>query len=108
MRLPDSLAGLFRNYGFDALDDERHRGLIVRTVLARGTWEQILWLFRRYGRDGVREVFVEDYYGPRTLPDATRRLWELMFIEQPPPDDPHPAARWRCRRAVVTNRGPER
>ncbi|MGE5586235.1 MAG: DUF6922 domain-containing protein [Bacillota bacterium] len=73
----------------DALDDERHRGLIVRTVLARAMWEQMLWLFRRYGRDGVR--------------------WELMFIEQPLPEDPHPAAgRWRCRRPVVTNRGPER
>jgi len=108
MRLPDSLAGLFRNYGFDALDDERHRGLIVRTVLAYGTWGQILWLFRRYGRDVVKEIFVEDYYGLRTLPDATRNLWELVFIDHPSRDDPHPAARWRCRRAVVANRREDR
>lgn len=98
MRLPGSFSGLFRNYDFSALDDDRHRRLIVKTVLERGTWEQILWLFQHYGRDRVREVFLDDYYGLQTLPETTRRLWELLFIEEPPPEDPHPASKWRCRR----------
>lgn len=98
MRLPDSFARLFKNYDFAAIDDERHRRLIITTVLAHGTWEQILWLFQHYGKDGVREVFTDDYYGSRTLPESTRNLWELLFIEKPLKEDSGPAARWRCRR----------
>ncbi len=100
MKLPDCFASLFQNYDFDIIDDERHRSLVIKTVLAQGTWEQILWLFRHYGREKVREVFVEDYYGLQTLPESTRKLWELLFIDEPLPDDPHPLAKWRCRRLV--------
>lgn len=106
MRLPAALAHLFRNYVFDTLDDQRHAGLVIRTVLAYGEWEEILWLFRHYGREKVKQVFLDDYYGLRSLPAATRSLWETLFV----PDSLTPAKkaggsapstrveRWRVRR----------
>ncbi len=109
MKLPESFARLFRNYNFEELDDEKHSKLIVKTVLSYGEWEQILWLFRRYGREKIREIFLEDYYGLCTLPEATRALWELLFVTATPdqlrPPRSHlstprkgPAAKWRgCR-----------
>ena len=51
MKLPGSFADLFKNYVFEPVDDEKHAALVIKTVLSRGTWEQITWLFRRYGRD---------------------------------------------------------
>lgn len=103
MKLPDSFAGLFRNYIFETIDDERHHKLIIKTVLAHGTWEQIMWLFRHYGREKVKAVFLDDYHGLRTLPDVTLKLWELLFADKPLPEDGDPAAKWRCRRIVASS-----
>lgn len=41
MPLPDFLAGLFRNYRRETIDLEKHCRMVVKTVLARGTWEQV-------------------------------------------------------------------
>ena len=97
MRPPESLASLFRNYRFRDLDLERDRELIVRTVLARGTWEQIRWLWTRYGPEVIKDVFLKDYYGLRTMPAPTRRLWELLFVTEPLPEEVG-AQKWMCRR----------
>ncbi len=98
MKLPDSLSSLFKNYVFESIDDEKHSALVIKTVLSRGSWEQIMWLFQHYGREEVGEVFLDDYYGLRTFPESTRRLWELLFVEQPTRDGSDGASRWRCRR----------
>lgn len=98
MKLPDDLASFFSNYDADTLDLENQPPLIIKTVLARGTWEQILWLFKYYGYHRVREVFREDYYGLRSLPEPTLRLWELLFISDPLPWEEITKTRWRCRR----------
>lgn len=98
MKLPPSLGHLFKNYVLDSIDDVKHRKLIIETVLAYGNWEETMWLFRHYGRDTVGEVFLEDYHGLRSLPEATRKLWELLFVENPLPEDADPVAKWRCRR----------
>lgn len=105
MRLPDFFTDLFRNYDFDTIDDEKHYKMIIKTVLSRGTLEQITWLFQHYGKGKVREVFREDYYGLRTLPEATRSLWELAFIEKPLQEDNSRASRWRWRRLSRTETG---
>jgi len=45
MRLPEDFKPLFRNYNFEILDTEKHKELIIKTVLAMGSWEKIEWLF---------------------------------------------------------------
>lgn len=102
MSLPGFLHPLFHNYEPEAIDPDRHAGLVIRTVLAAGTWEQVLWLFRRYGKERVREVFLKDCRGLRTLPEPTRRLWSLVFLGSTHAcegnEDYH--AHWQWRRGV--------
>lgn len=104
---------MFHSYEPSSIDLDRHAGLIIRTVLASGTWEQVLWLFREYGWERVKEVVLADHHGLRTLPEPTRRLWLAVFSEpgQPPdPGRPHPgddegqdrAERWGPRRYPKT------
>lgn len=98
MRMPEALASLFPNYDIETLDLESQAPLIIRTVLARGSWDQIMWLFERYGYTKVQEIFREDYYGLRSLPEPTLRLWELVFIDEPLSQEEMRRTRWRCRR----------
>lgn len=106
--LPADLVPLFYRYDPATIDPERDAGLIIRTVLAEGTWDQILWLFRRYGHDRVREVVLADARGLRALPEPTLCLWLLVFGEDPdaylsPPATGTSAARiarWRPRRRL--------
>lgn len=100
--LPEELASLLHRYEPSSIDLGRHPNLIIRTVLAEGAWEQVLWLFREYGWGKVKEVVLADHHGLRTLPEPTRRLWLAVFSEpgQPPVADEQddPVERWRCRR----------
>lgn len=98
MKLPDSFSGLFKNYVFETIDDEKHAALVIKTVLSRGSWEQIMQLFRWYGRERIGEVFLEDYCGLKTLPEPTRRLWELLFVDEAHREDSDDSSKWRCRR----------
>lgn len=100
MKLPAFMTGLFKNYAPESIDTEKHFKMIIKTVLSYGTWDQIIWLFDHYGVEKVKTVFIEDYYGLRTLPESTRRLWELVFVEAPLGGEP-PAAKWRsCKRII--------
>ena len=81
MRLPEDFKPLFRNYEFDLLDTDKHASLIIKTVLTRGTWEQIEWLFKFYGFDRIKEVFLEDLHGLRELPLPVIFLWGTIFME---------------------------
>ena len=98
MRLPKGLIHLFSNYDISTLDLESHAPLIIKTVLARGSWEQVLWLFKYFGYNKVQEIFRDDYYGLRSLPEPALRLWELVFIDEPLPWEEITNTRWRCRR----------
>ncbi|SMB96480.1 hypothetical protein SAMN00808754_1498 [Thermanaeromonas toyohensis ToBE] len=82
MKLPECLSPLFRNYAFDCLDTEEHAELVIKTVLVRGTWEQVIWLFDFYGFDRIKDVFLKDIYGLRELPDPTVNLWGLLFLDE--------------------------
>ncbi|NPV72066.1 MAG: hypothetical protein HPY55_15780 [Firmicutes bacterium] len=106
MKLPDSFSRVFKNYIFETIDDDKHAALVVKTVLSRGSWEQIMWLFRRYGREKVGEVFLEDYHGPRTLPESTRRLWELLFVDEAERQSAGDRSRWQCRRLAYSSESP--
>ncbi|MCL5934997.1 MAG: hypothetical protein M1543_00625 [Firmicutes bacterium] len=99
MKLPPSFRPLFRNYNFDTIDPEKHFKFIIKTTLTQGSWEQILWLFKHYSKEKVGEAFLEDYYGLRSMPESTRKLWELLFVEKPGAEkDASPVEKWRCRR----------
>ena len=100
MKLPFSFAPLFHNYIFETIDMEKHCKFIIKTVLARGTWEQIMWLFEFYGAKKVQEVFLEDYCTLQELPESTRKLWELVFVKEPLQEENYPTAKWRIRRLV--------
>ncbi|MDN5348311.1 MAG: hypothetical protein PWP65_1875 [Clostridia bacterium] len=97
MAVPSFLEGLFRNYDPQSIDVEKHAEMIIKAVLSRGTWEQVKWIFEQYGVQKVREVFLKDYYGLRTLPESTRRLWELVFVQEPRQEHDR-MEKWRCRR----------
>ena len=101
MSLPSSFAGLFNSYVFESIDEERHASLIVKTVLSRGTWDQIVWLFGHYGPERIGEVFREDYFGLQTLPEPTRRLWELLFVEETQREKTTGACEWHPRRLAT-------
>jgi len=106
MKLPHFFRTLFRNYVFDTIDTENHFKFIIKTTLARGSWEQILWLFEYYGKEKVSEVFLEDYYGLRSMPESTRKLWELIFVEKPAVEKAAtPVEKWCCRRKAGQRNG---
>lgn len=100
MRLPDFLAPLFHNYIFEAIDGQKNYKFVIKTVLTYSDWEQIEWLFKKYGAERVGDVFKDNYYGLRTLP-ASRRLWEIAFIKNP--DSAHNRPANHSRHPVAEN-----
>ncbi|QSZ27887.1 hypothetical protein ACETAC_03095 [Aceticella autotrophica] len=105
MKLPEDFKPLFKNYDFNSLDTEKHKGRIIKTMLTFGELEQIAWLFEYYGFNGVREVFLNDFYGARELFEAIISLWGLLFLDEKEyrkyKDDLRnmtPAERWKQRR----------
>jgi len=109
-RVPALLADLFRNYVLESLDTGRHAGMIIKTVLARGTWRQVEWLFGHYGAETLGRVFEEDCCGLRVLPESARRLWSLVFGDAGSQQaDEDEIEKWRPRRVPPGARpaGPE-
>ncbi len=92
--LPEDIAALVWNYDTDGADlsDE----VVIMAVLRLGTWDQIKWAFRWFGRDVVVGVIESDYFGMRTLPLAVRNFWGCVFWpDSPPPEYADPRAQWR-------------
>ena len=96
MKLPDSLAHLFHNYVFEAIDGQKSYKFVIKTVLTYGDWEQIEWLFDCYGAERVGDVFKEDYYGLQTLPAPSRKLWEIAFVKNPLSAAEYTRTKHRC------------
>ena len=76
-RLPPDSAWLFPEYDFEAMDQERHSGVIIERVLERGTWEQTRWLFATYGEARVA-AWVRQH-GFRLLSGRSFALWRLAL-----------------------------
>ncbi len=64
--VPKTLQAVLWSVNTDMLDLERDKQYIIHQILAYGTWENIAWLLRTYGKTQVKEVFVKhpakDYY----------------------------------------------
>lgn len=54
----------------EKLDLQRDEGYIINQVLSLGSLENLKWLFKVYGRDHVRQVFLgkpQKVYSPASL-----------------------------------------
>jgi hypothetical protein len=107
MGIPEMLAPLFKNYDTPAMDLKRSAELIVLTVLARGTLEQISFLFTLYSQEEIKTIFRHDFFGLRTLPAPTVSLWGLLFLDETERQEytrwyQNPAQRWAPRRKINT------
>jgi len=82
MKLPSEFKSLFRNYDFELLDLEKHCRLIVKTVLSRGTLEQVKWLFKNLGQEEIKKIVKEDIEGLQEMPPRTLNMWSLFFWDR--------------------------
>lgn len=70
--------------------------VVIHAVLRIGTWEQMMWLFKYYGTERVKEEIKRDYFGARSLPVSIRTFWGNVFWpDSPPPELSDPMERWR-------------
>ncbi len=82
MKLPEDFKPLFKNYNFEVLDVQKHKELVIKTVLAKGDWEHIEKLFELYGFSQIKKVFLKDFYGVQELPAPTVYLWGSIFLDE--------------------------
>jgi hypothetical protein len=75
--LPVSAAWLFPEYEFAGMDAEEHAGVVIERVLERGSWDELRWLFGRYGEPRVAEWVRR--HGFRLLNKRTFALWQVAL-----------------------------
>jgi len=74
--LPDDVARLLWDIDLERLDADRDRSLVFERVMARGTWEAMKWLRRRYPATALAD-FVRSR-GPRVLSPRDLAYWALV------------------------------
>ena len=79
-KLPVTTAWLFPEYDFAAMDAETYADVIIERILERGSWDELRWLFARYGEPRVRE-WVRGH-GFRLLSKRSFALWRLAMDVQ--------------------------
>jgi hypothetical protein len=68
----------------EQIDWGQQKVLIITSVLNRGTWPAVRWIFYRYGEESVREAIKDPQRGlwfPHTL-----HFWQLYFDLSLPED----------------------
>lgn len=75
--LPPSTAWLFPEYPFAQMDTHNYANVIIERVLARGSWEQIRWLFDQYERDTIKQWVQQ--HGYRRLDKRAFHYWCWML-----------------------------
>lgn len=58
-KIPKSLQGALWSVDISKLDLEKDRPYIVNQILSYGTLDEISWLMKTYGRNVVKQVFLE-------------------------------------------------
>lgn len=76
-RLPKDSAWLFPEYNLHKLHPQKHAGIIIERILEKGSWEQIQWLFNRYGEPKVAEWVKQ--HGFRLLSKRSFALWRVTL-----------------------------
>jgi hypothetical protein len=75
--LPQTLQPVFWDYPFSKLSWKHDRELIIRRVLANGSWESVRWLRNALGDDRLRKWLISRKgkgLSPRQL-----RYWALVL-----------------------------
>ncbi len=76
-RLPESMREFFWDYPFEALSWEQDQELIIRRLLASGSWSAITWLRHRIGDEALRQWLIERR--GRGLSARQLRFWSLIL-----------------------------
>lgn len=79
MTLPMAIQKLFYRYHPALLDTDRHREMIIPTVLADGSLDDWEWLFRVYGWGALRAWVAETGHA-QMLPPAMERFWTGILL----------------------------
>lgn len=86
-RVPQKLQGILWSVNVDQLDLEENSSYIVNQILSLGTLEELRWLFKTYGKDHLREVFVNQpakIYSPSAFAFSKNILLDLEKRALPP------------------------
>lgn len=75
--LPEFLAPFFWEYEYKSLSWPIDRELIIRRILVHGSWEAVLWLWKKIGDEGLRE-WIYNHHGADLSPRHLR-FWEVQL-----------------------------
>jgi len=75
--LPESTAWLFPEYTFGKMDDEGFANVIIERILERGLWDELRWLFARYGRPRIATWLRQ--HGFRRLSPCSFAYWRRVL-----------------------------
>ncbi len=85
---------------FTELDPDRDADAIIARVVEFGTWEDVGWLLRQYGRPRIHQFFRD--VGSPEVSDRTVTFWRAVFNAEderwprPPTWRRHSSAPWVC------------
>jgi hypothetical protein len=75
--IPDRLKAYFQEYEPGQLDFAQDANLVIQRTLEFGTWDEIRWMFRLYGKKRVRQ-FVREH-GERLLKPVSFNYWRKVL-----------------------------
>lgn len=101
MKAPEQLRPLFHNYNFESIDLDKHWILVIKTVMVAGTWEQLQWMARYYGRDKLEQVVRDDLNTLQELPRPVSNFWSIVLWGKRLPALAK-GERWRSTRKILT------
>ncbi|MBX6378624.1 MAG: hypothetical protein IRY95_08755 [Clostridia bacterium] len=58
---------------------------MIKTIMQAGSWEQIQWAGRTYGRERFERVLREDLDGNRELARPVANFWSIVLWGKPLP-----------------------
>lgn len=58
-KIPKALQGVLWSVDVNQLDTEEDKIYIINQILAHGTWSALQWLFKTYGQNTVKEIFLK-------------------------------------------------
>lgn len=80
-KVPKRFQGMLWSINVDKLDTEKNITYIIPQILAYGSWNDYLWLFKTYGREEVKRVFVtypgKEYHNREAFNFIKRNILEI-------------------------------